>query len=205
MFKTFQSIDRAFRSVRLFAMTMLGCYTVIICFVLYRSYRMVAGMQQKIYILYNGKVLEAAAADRRDNVGVEARDHVGRFHELFFSLEPDDKLIREHVSKSMYLADGSALRVYQDLKEAGYFSNVIAANISQELKVDSIALDLNVYPYPFRCYARERIVRATTITVRSLVTKGLLRSVERSTNNSHGFLIERLEIVENKDLQTMNR
>jgi len=166
---------------------------------------MVSGMQQKIYILYNGKVLEAVAADRRDNVGVEARDHVSRFHELFFSMEPDDKLIREHVSKAMYLADGSALRVYQDLKEAGYFSNVVAGNISQEVKVDSIALDLNVYPYPFRCFAHERIIRPSTITVRTLVTKGVLRSLERSTNNSHGFLIERLDIVENKDVQTVNR
>jgi conjugative transposon TraK protein len=198
-------MDRAFRSVRLFALLLLGGYTIVVCFVLYRSYAMVAGMQQKIYVLYNGKVLEAVAADQKDNVGVEARDQVERFHELFFGLEPDDKLIHDHISKAMYLADGSALRVYEDLKEAGYFNQVVSANISQTVKVDSVALDLDVYPYPFRCFARERIVRATTVTLRTLVTKGFLRSVARSPNNSHGFLIERLEIVENKDVQTTNR
>jgi conjugative transposon TraK protein len=205
MFKSFQSIEKAFRSVRVLALSVVGCYTLIVGFVLWRGYHLVAGMQQRIYILYNGKVLDAVAADRKDNVGVEARDQVERFHELFFGLEPDDKLIHEHLSKALYLADGSALRVYEDLKEAGYFNNIVSANISQAVKVDSITLNLDQYPYPFRCFARERIVRATTVTMRTLVTKGFLRSVERSPNNSHGFLIERLEIVENKDVQTMNR
>ena len=43
-------------------------------------------MQDKVYILANGKALEAYASDRKDNIPVEARDHVKTFHKFFLPL-----------------------------------------------------------------------------------------------------------------------
>lgn len=205
MFRRFKEMDSAFRAVRRFTMVVILCYTGIVVMVLYRTNRLVDGMQQKIYLLYNGKVLEAVATDRKDNVQVEAWDHVARFHQLFFSLDPDEKLIRERVGEAVYMADGSAWRVYQDLKEAGFYTNLVAGSVTQELRVDSIKVDIDHYPYSFRCFATERLIRSSSITTRSLVTSGYLRNVARTTRNAHGFQIERWEIVENKDLQTMDR
>lgn len=105
----------------------------------------------------------------------------------------------------MYLADASAKREYDNLKESGYYSNIIAGNISQSLSVDSTVIDLQDYPYYFRCYATEKIIRATSIVTRNLITEGYLRNVSRSDNNPHGFLIERWNTIENKDLKTQNR
>jgi len=205
MFKKMKNIDTAFRYVRGFAMLVIVGCVVICCFALYKSYSLVAQMQSKIYILANGKALEAYVSERKDNMPVEARDHVKVFHRLFFTLDPDDKAIQTTITKALYLADGSAKRVYDDLKENGYYAGLISGNVNQTIAVDSVAVDISEYPYRFRCYATQTIVRPTSITTRSLITEGALRNVSRSDNNPHGFLIERWNIIENSDLKTASR
>jgi conjugative transposon TraK protein len=205
MFSKMKNIDTAFRHVRGFTMLVIGGCIVICCFTLYKSFSLVYKMQDKVYILANGKALEAYASDRKDNIPVEARDHVKVFHKLFFTLDPDDKVIKSNVTKALYLADDSAKRIYDDLKENGYYSGIISGNISQTLQVDSVTVDINDYPYRFRCYATQNIIRTTSIAYRSLITEGNLRNVSRSDNNPHGFLIERWNTIENRDLRTENR
>jgi len=205
MFKKMKNIDTAFRHIRSFTLVVIiGC-VLICCFALYKSFSLVSQMQSKIYILANGKALEAYASERKDNIPVEAKDHVKTFHKLFFTLDPDDKAITANITKALYLADGSAKRAYDDLKENGYYAGLISGNVNQTIVVDSVAVDINEYPYKFRCYATQSIVRPTSITTRSLVTDGALRNVSRSDNNPHGFLIERWSTIENRDLKTVSR
>ena len=150
-------------------------------------------------------MLEALAAERKDNIPVEARDHIKMFHYYFFSLDPDDKVIQSNISKALYLADGSAKQQYENLKENSYYSNIIAGNISQQILVDSILVDVSQYPYYFKCVAEQKIIRPSTIVTRSLTTEGYLRNVARSDNNPHGFLIEKWKTIENNDIKTENR
>lgn len=205
MFKKMKNIDTAFRHVRGFTMLVIVGCVLICCFALYKSFSLVSQMQGKVYILANGKALEAYASDRKDNIPVEAKDHVKTFHQLFFTLDPDDKVIKTNLTKALYLADASAKREYDNLKENGYYSGIISGNISQTIKVDSISLDIDQYPYRFRCYATQSIIRTTSIVSRSLITEGALRNVSRSDNNPHGFLIERWNTIENRDIKTVNR
>ena len=205
MFKKMKNIDTAFRHVRGFTMLMIVGCVLICCFAVYKSFSLVSQMQGKIYILANGKALEAYASERKDNIPVEARDHVKTFHALFLTLDPDEKAIQSGITKALYLADGSAKRAYDDLKENGYYAGLISGNINQTISVDSVAIDINEYPYRFRCYATQSITRPTSITTRSLITEGALRNVSRSDNNPHGFLIERWNTIENRDLKTVNR
>lgn len=205
MFTKMKNIDTAFRYVRGFTMlTIVGCI-VICCYTLYKSFTTVTLMQNKVYILANGKALEAYSSDRKDNVPVEAKDHVKTFHSYFFTLDPDDKVIKVNITKALYLADDSAKRIYDDLKENGYYSGIISGNISQTITIDSIQIDVNEYPYRFKCFAKQKIIRSTSIVNRSLLTEGNLRNVSRSDNNPHGFLIERFNTLENKDLSIDNR
>lgn len=162
-------------------------------------------MQSKVYILANGKALEAYASDRKENIPVEARDHVKTFHQYFFTLDPDDKVIQFNITKALYLADASAKREYDNLKENSYYANIIAGNISQEIRIDSLTVSINEYPYYFRCYATQNIIRTTSTVSRNLITEGYLRNVSRSDNNPHGFLIERWTTIENRDLKIENR
>ena len=205
MFTKAKNINSAFQHIRTFSLFFLfGCMSLS-GLVVYKCLQMTGSAQQHIYILANGKVLEAFAADRKDNIPVEARDHISMFHHYFFTLDPDEKVINNNISKALYLADASAKKQYDNLKENGYYRNIISGNISQTLEIDTIDINANVYPFSFHCVAHEKIIRTTSIVTRSLVTEGYLRNVSRSDNNSHGFLIEKWMIVENKDLKTENR
>jgi conjugative transposon TraK protein len=127
------------------------------------------------------------------------------FHYNFFTLDPDEKVIQSNITKALYLADATAKRQYDNLKENRYYSNVISGNISQTIDIDSIRININQYPFHFKCYARQRLIRTTSIVTRSLITEGYLRNVSRSDHNPHGFLIEKWSTFENKDIKTENR
>lgn len=200
-----KNIDTAFRHVRGFSMLIIVCCFLLSGFAIYTSYTMVTEAQDRIYLLVNGKALEAISAGRKDNIPVEARDHITTFHQFFFTLDPDDKVIQANLTRALYLADGSAKREYDNLKENGYYSGIIAGNISQQITVDSIQLNMDSHPYRFRCFATQNLVRATSTVYRSLVTEGQLRNVSKSDNNPHGFLIERWATVENRDIKIQNR
>lgn len=205
MFQKAKNIDTAFRQVRAFSMLIVTACIVFSGFVAYKSYDAISKVESKIYILANGKALEADAGDRKDNIPVEARDHVKTFHQYFFSLDPDEKVIQSNMSKALYLADNSARRIYESLKENNYYSGIISGNVSQKINVDSVAVNVASYPYYFRCFATQKITRPSSVTIRSLLTEGYLRNVSRSDNNPHGFLIERWNTIENKDLKTESR
>ena len=202
MFKKAKSIESAFQLIRAFCVGVMVLSVLLAGFALNISFRMVTRAESRIFILANGKILEAYAGDRKDNIEVEARDHITTFHKEFFSLDPDEQVITAHISKALYLADRSAKKQYDNLKESGYYTNLIAANISQQIEVDSISIRTQGYPYYFHCVAHEKLVRATSIVTRNLITEGWLRNVARSDHNPHGFLIENWVILENRDIKT---
>jgi conjugative transposon TraK protein len=205
MFNKTKNIDSAFRHIKMFSIVLvLGCISIV-AYALYTTNKTVSQSQQKIFILANGKALEAYAADRKDNIPVEARDHVKMFHHYFFTLDPDDKVIQSNITKALYLADASAKQQYDNLKENSYYTNIISGNISQQIETDSISVNINQYPFYFKCYAEQKIVRPTSIVTRNLITEGYLRNVSRSDNNPHGFLIEKWKTLENKDIKIENR
>lgn len=151
-------------------------------------------------MLDSGKSLMLALSqDMQQNRPVEAREHIKRFHELFFTLSPDKNAIESNIQRALYLSDESAIGYYRNLQEKGYFNRLIAGNISQTLIVDSIQGNFDNYPYEMKAYCRQRIVRSSSITERSLVTTCRLRNVVRSDNNPQGFLMEGFTILENKD------
>lgn len=205
MFQQMKNIDTAFKYVRMFSLIVIMVSAAVSVYSLYLSYTMVSQAGQKIFILANGKALEAYAADRKDNIPVEARDHVRMFHQYFFTLDPDEKVIQSNITKALYLADGSAKEQYDALRENGYYSSLISGNISQQIQVDSIIINLDSYPYYFRCSGMQKIIRPSSIVTRSLITEGFLRSVSRSDHNPHGFLIEKWRTIENKDVNSQNR
>jgi conjugative transposon TraK protein len=205
MFQKMKNIDTAFRHMKLFSIIFLAACTGVCILVVTKSYQLTAQSQQRIFILANGKAMEAYSADRKDNIPVEARDHVKMFHHYFFTLDPDEKVIQSNINKALYLADGSAKQQYDNLKENGYYSNVVSGNISQEIQMDSITINTDVNPFYFRYKGVQRIIRPTTIVTRNLITEGYLRNVSRSDNNAHGFLIEKWRTLENKDITIQNR
>ena len=90
-------------------------------------------------------------------------------------------------------------------QHAEHYNRIIAGNINQVLKVDSVVCDFNGYPYRAVTYATQKIIRQSNVTERSLVTTCRLLNASRSDDNPNGFTIEGFTIIENKDLQTIKR
>jgi conjugative transposon TraK protein len=158
---------------------------------LWNAYRFAEKQREKIYVLDEGKSLMLALSqDLSQNRPVEAREHVKRFHELFFTLSPDKSAIESNMERAMQLSDKSAFNYYKDLSEKGYYNRIINGNIIQNIRVDSISCDFDRYSYPVYTYARQMIIRQSNITERSLITSCRLLNSLRSENNPHGFTIE---------------
>jgi conjugative transposon TraK protein len=205
MFTHLRNIETAFQQNKKIVALVILTSAIVSVAAIYFAFAAYQKASAHIYVLANGKVLEALAADRKDNIPVEARDHIKMFHHYFFTLDPDEKVIQGNISKALYLADESARNQYNDLKEKSYYNNLISGNISQTLTVDSVQLSMDTYPYAFKCFATEKLIRATSTINKLLVTQGYLRNVSRSDNNPHGFLIERWETLANRDTIINNR
>jgi conjugative transposon TraK protein len=119
-------------------------------------------------------------------------------------MDPDEKVIQANITRALYLADRSAKEQYDNLKENSYYANIISGNISQELIIDSIRVNIEMNPYYFLLYGKQKIIRPSSVVLRNLVTEGYLRNVSRSDNNPHGFLIEKWKILQNRDLKIEN-
>ena len=201
MFSYSRDIDSAYRQMRRITLCTIAVNLIISSFAVYQ----VARSKDKAYVLAGGSLLEATLADRRDLIPVIARSHIQTFHQYFWTLDPDEKGIRDNIGKALYLADGSARAIFDDLRESGFYAAIVSGNVTQTITVDSIDLDTQQYPYPFRCWCTEQLIRPTTRTTRRLTTSGRLRSTGASPNNQLGFLIERLRVLDNKDILTENR
>lgn len=201
-----KNIETSFRQIRLYSIIFLVLCSVVVVWSVYSSYDFAEKQREKIYVLDGGKSLMLALSqDLSQNRPAEAREHVRRFHELFFTLSPDKSAIEHNVKRALLLADKSAYNYYSDFAEKGYYNRIIAGNINQMLKVDSVVCNFDSYPYQARTYAKQMIIRASNVTERSLVTTCRLLNSSRSDDNPNGFTIEGFTIIENKDLQTVKR
>lgn len=205
-FKSLKNIESSFRQIRLFAAVFLVLCTAVAVYSVWSSYRFAERQREKIYVLDGGKSLMLALSqDLSQNRPAEAREHVQRFHELFFTLSPDKSAIEHNIRRALLLADKSAYNYYTDFSEKGYYNRIIAGNINQVLQVDSVVCDFDRYPYRATTHARQMIIRQSNVTERSLVTTCRLLNASRSDDNPNGFTIEGFTILENKDIQTIKR
>ncbi|WP_095074988.1 conjugative transposon protein TraK [Tenacibaculum jejuense] len=205
-FKTLTTVESSFKKIRLLSILFIVLCTAIVGYSIFSSYRFAEAQREKIYVLDKGKSLMLALSqDASLNRPVEAREHMRRFHELFFTLAPDNKAIESNIKRALFMADKSAFDYYKDLSEKGYYNRIISGNIHQRIVVDSIQTNFNTYPYEMVLHAKQWIIRASNKTERSLVTTCQLVNSVRSDNNPQGFTIEGFRILVNTDIQTIKR
>ena len=205
-FKSLKNIESSFKQIRVMAIIFLALCATVTGYALWSSYAFAERQREKIYVLDQGKSLMLALSqDLSQNRPVEAREHVKRFHELFFTLAPDKAAIESNITRALRLADKSAFYHYNDFAEKGYYNRIISGNINQRIEVDSISCNFDHHPYTVRTYARQVIIRESNLTERSLVTTCALQNSVRSDNNPHGFILENFAIVENHDLRIYKR
>ncbi len=205
-FKSLNNIESNFKQIRLYAIV-FGVLCLFVCsFALWKSYAFAEKQREKVYVLDNGKSLMVALSqDAVINRPVEAREHVRRFHELFFTLAPDKDAIETNMKRAFDLSDRSTYNYYKDLAEKGYYSRILSGNVNQRVQIDSMQCNFDVYPYRVTTFARQLIIRSSNITERSLITDCSLINSVRSDNNPQGFILENFIVRQNNDIQTIKR
>ncbi len=205
-FKVLRNLETSYKQIRLFAGIFACLCLAVSIYAIYQSYSFAEEQRQKVYVLDQGKSLMVALSqDVSTNRPVEAREHIRRFHELFFGLAPDKLAIDENMKRAFYLSDKSAYNYYKALEEKDYFKRIISENIYQKVKIDSIVCRFENYPYEVWTFGTEYILRPSNITERELETYCTLINTVRSDNNPQGFMIEHFEVIKNKDINTYER
>jgi conjugative transposon TraK protein len=207
MFKKLKSMDTQLHNMWILAILSIVASVLFSAWAIWYAIRASHRANLQVYVLSSGDSMHATATDPQEILPVEARDHLRNFHHLFFDLSPDEKGIKASIDRSLYLADASAKVLYDNLLESGFINGLISGNITQSVTLDSIWVDTRADPYEFRCIGVQTLIRQTSLTTRSMMTHGFLRrtGVKRSDNNPHGFIIERLEVEQNKEIKTVSR
>lgn len=207
-FKSLRNLETSFKMIRtvMFAVILgvlaLGAVTV------WWAFKSMEASRERVYVMEGGKsIMMALAQDHNVNRDVEAKDHIRTFMRLFFTLEPNPDQIRKTVSEALMLADNSAARLYKDLVEKKFYSDMIQGGVHQSIQVElsDISVDMSRSPYPFTATARILLVRETTLTERNLKVQGSLIDVPRTDVNPHGFTIERFVPTDNTDIRVETR
>ena len=201
-----QDIEKSFKQLSRLTLIAVGGSLIFALTVGLSALSFAEKQRQKIYVLDQGKsLLLALQTDAIMSKDVEIRDHVTRFHELMFTLSPQKQTIQENLDRAFNLADRSAWEYSQDLAEKGYYARLISANISQQMIVDSVRFVGNGYPWQVETYARQYVVRESTVSQYAFVSTCQVLEGRRSDVNPHGLLIEKFKVVRNDLTETRKR
>ena len=167
------------------------------------AYKLVENSRKSMYILDNGVPILVKQTDELLNRPVEYKSQVELFHRLFFTLAPDDKYIKENVEKSLYLIDDTGKKEYTNLKEKGFYNQLVSSSSMMTVNADSIRLDVANKRFVF--FGRQVINRRSAIIIRKLITEGNFEDVIRTPNNPHGVILKNWKILDNSEISSESK
>lgn len=203
--KYFNNIDTSFKRMKNLSMV---CVVAALSFALvaaYLAFDFARSSTGRVFLLDKGTALMASAADNDVQRDLEAGDHVARFHDFLFNLSPNAESIKRNVDRALSISDVSAYNYWRDLSERGYYQRIVSANISQQMIVDSVKVNMQQYPYEAHTYGRIYIVRESNVTQYAFESECQLTDVERSQSNPHGMMVEKFTVTRNEAVGTQRR
>lgn len=183
------------------ASILFAVFVVIAGFLL--AYKMVSESRKSLYVIDNGIPILVKQTDELLNRPVEYKSQIELFHRLFFILAPDDRYIKENVEKSLYLIDDSGKKEYTNLREKGFYNQIISGNSLVTIRTDSIKIDVPLQKFMY--YGTQMINRKTSLILRNLNTEGNFEDIIRSPNNPHGVLLRNWRILDNSELSNKTK
>src|SRR5699024_4883855 len=122
--------------------------------------------QEKVYVLMNNTLVSGKRTDFEKIKKLEFKSHIDNFNQLFFTIMPDQEYIEHNIRKELYLIDEAGIQEYKNLKEKGFYTQVLSASAVITLLTDSIYIDYDNNIFTF--YGKQKIDKTTSSTVRSL-------------------------------------
>lgn len=167
------------------------------------AYKMIQDSRKSIYILDNGVPILAKQTDVLLNRPVEYKAQIELFHRLFFTLAPDDAYIKENIQKSLYIIDDSGKKEYTNLREKGFYNQIVASSSMVSIHTDSVSLNMEQQKFTF--FGKQMITRKSSVITRKLITEGNFEDLIRSPNNPHGVLLKNWRILNNEELSNQTK
>ena len=205
LIKYFDNIDSSFRKMKFLTIASLicaGCVCVLSVGIAAWSSE---HARESVYVIEKGSAVMARRSHEDANRDMEATDHVTRFHELMFNLSPSSESIKRNVDRALLMSDRSAYDYWMDLSERGFYQRLVSANVSQEIVVDPVKVNMQSYPYGAITYGKLFLLRESNITSYQFESTCRLVEVERSPSNPHGMMIEKFLVTRNDNLGTRKR
>ena len=203
--KYFDNIDSSFRKMKFLTIAALICAGAVCIGSVGIAACSSEHARQTVYVIDKGSAVMARRTPEDANRDMEAADHVTRFHELMFNLAPSSESIKRNVDRALTMSDRSAYDYWMDLSERGFYQRLVSANISQEIVIDSVKVDMQTYPYGAVTYGKLFLLRESNITSYEFESTCRLLEVERSPSNPHGMMIEKFLVTKSDNLGTRKR
>ena len=203
--KYFDTIETSFRKLKFITVASIASGVVIALGAVYISGQQMLSNNDNIYVIDRGSAVMAARSGQDAYRDLEVKEHIERFHELMFNLSPNSESIKRNLDRALVMSDKSAYDYWSDLSERGFYSRIVSANISQEIVIDSVKVDMSSYPYQAKTYAKVFMLRESNITAYDFESSCRLVDVERSPSNPHGLMIEKFRVSKNENMGTRQR
>lgn len=198
-----KSIEQRIKINKIVSLSAIGFAVLIVIAGFFFSYKMIMDSRKSIYVIDNGIPILLEQTDELLNRPVEYKAQVELFHRLFFTLPPDDKYIKKNVEQSLYLIDESGKAEYSNLREKGFYNQILSSNSNISIQSDSIQIDIPNKKFIY--YGKQLINRKSTLIIRKLITEGNFEDIIRTDKNPHGVLLKNWKILDNTQIYKKDR
>lgn len=198
-----KNIERRIKINQMVSMGAIALSALVVIAGLFFSYSLIQDSRKSIYVMDNGVPVLATQTDALLNRPVEYKAQIELYHRLFFTIVPDDTYIKRNMEKALYLIDESGKKEYANLREKGFYNQIISSNATISVQVDSIHLDLAELKYTY--YGKQLINRKSSLVTRKLITEGNIENIHRTDNNPHGVLLTQWRILDNSEISSKKR
>lgn len=201
-------IQNANSMLRLVIISTLLSALLIVGFTFYKSQETIGEIRKSVYVPVNGNSMTMMVSKNYiENRDAEIKNHLKMFHELLFTLAPDEAQIKEKTTRAMYLGDKSVKEYVDQQNESKQYLKLIGSNSYQYIQIDSIQTDQYSSPYKAMVNLKLTIVRPSGIFKFDIATACELINVSagRSENNPHALMIQKWNIVKRQEIENLPR
>ncbi|MFS4467521.1 conjugal transfer protein TraK [Maribacter sp. 2210JD10-5] len=136
----------------------------------------------------DGEVIPLEMVNQKENLMVEALDHLKLFHEYFYGIDANN--YESNLAKALWLGKSSVDNVYRQKKAEGVYNRILQYSLTQRVLSVESEIDLSEEPFPFQSKTIFEINRGATTDKYELITTGdLIFGNRHFPNNTHGLLI----------------
>ncbi len=137
----------------------------------------------------NGEVMPLQWVGQKENLEVEALEHLHLFHTYFYGIDPTN--FGSNIEKALWLGNSTVDNVYRQKKADGVYNRLMQYALVQKIISIESEVDLRAEPYPFKTMTVFQINRGSIIDTYEMVTTGSLIHLEKRNfpKNTHGLLI----------------